>query len=57
MPTVKPVKVALIGCGNISYTYLNTLVKGGFNIIDVVGCPISSPSAARRARSSSASAR
>ena len=38
MSTVKPVKVALIGSGNISYTYLNTLVKGGFNIIDVVGC-------------------
>ena len=35
---VKPVKVALIGSGNISYTYLNTLVHGGFEIIDVVGC-------------------
>ncbi len=36
--TVKPVKVALIGSGNISYTYLNTLVNGGFHIVDVVGC-------------------
>lgn len=34
----KPVKVALIGSGNISYTYLNTLCNGGFDIIDVVGC-------------------
>ena len=33
----KPVKVALIGSGNISYTYLNTLTSG-FNIIDFVGC-------------------
>ena len=33
----KPVKVALIGSGNISYTYLNTLTSG-FSIIDVVGC-------------------
>jgi len=36
--TMKPVKVALIGSGNISYTYLNTLVNGGFSIVDVVGC-------------------
>lgn len=36
--SVKPVKVALIGSGNISYTYLNTLTKGGFHIVDVVGC-------------------
>ncbi len=35
---LKPVKAALIGSGNISYTYLNTLVNGGFNIIDMVGC-------------------
>ena len=55
MPTVKPVKVALIGCGNISYTYLNTLVKGGFNIIDVVGCSDIIPE--RSKASSSASAR
>ncbi len=33
----KPVKVALIGSGNISYTYLNTLTSG-FSIIDLVGC-------------------
>lgn len=33
----KPVKVALIGSGNISYTYLNTLTSG-FSIIDFVGC-------------------
>ena len=50
MPTVKPVKVALIGCGNISYTYLNTLVKGGFNIIDVVGCSDIIPRAQQGAR-------
>ena len=31
------VKVALIGSGNISYTYLNTLTTQ-FNIIDMVGC-------------------
>ena len=36
--SLKPVKVALIGSGNISYTYLNTLCNGGFNIIEVVGC-------------------
>jgi predicted dehydrogenase len=35
---MKPVKVALIGSGNISYIYLNTLKSGGFSIIDVVGC-------------------
>ena len=35
---MNPVKVALIGSGNISYTYLNTLVKGGFHMVDVVGC-------------------
>ncbi|MCL2421402.1 MAG: Gfo/Idh/MocA family oxidoreductase [Defluviitaleaceae bacterium] len=34
----KPVKVALIGSGNISYTYLNTLVNGNFSIVDMVGC-------------------
>ena len=34
---LKPVKVALVGAGSISYTYLNTLSKG-FNIIDLVGC-------------------
>jgi len=33
----KPVKVALIGSGNISYTYLNTLTKG-WDIIEMVGC-------------------
>ena len=33
----KPVKVGLIGSGNISYTYLNTLTKD-WDIIDVVGC-------------------
>ena len=35
--SLQPVKVALVGAGNISYTYLNTL-SGGFNIIDLVGC-------------------
>jgi predicted dehydrogenase len=35
---MKPVKVGLIGSGNISYVYLNTLVNGGFSIVDVVGC-------------------
>jgi predicted dehydrogenase len=34
---VKPVKVALIGSGNISYTYLNTLTSG-LQIIEMVGC-------------------
>jgi len=34
---VKPVKVAVIGSGNISYTYLNTMVNT-FKILDVVGC-------------------
>ena len=33
---LKKVKVGLIGSGNISYTYLNTLTK--FSIIDMVGC-------------------
>jgi len=33
----QPVKVALIGSGNISYTYLNTL-SSGFNIVELVGC-------------------
>ena len=35
--SVKPVKVGLIGAGNISYTYLNTLTSG-FDIIELVGC-------------------
>ena len=35
---MKPVKCALIGSGDISYTYLNTLVRGGFTIVDMVGC-------------------
>jgi predicted dehydrogenase len=35
---MKKVKVALIGSGNISYIYLNTLVHGGFSIVDMVGC-------------------
>lgn len=35
--SLKPVKIALIGSGNISYTYLNTLTSG-FNIVDLVGC-------------------
>ncbi|SCI71877.1 Uncharacterized oxidoreductase yvaA [uncultured Clostridium sp.] len=34
---IKPVKVALIGSGAISYTYLNTMVNT-FGILDVVGC-------------------
>ena len=33
----KPVKVAIIGSGNISYTYLNTLTQE-WNIVEVVGC-------------------
>ena len=36
--SIKPVKVALIGSGSISYVYLNTLKNGGFTIVDVVGC-------------------
>ena len=35
--SLKPVKVALVGSGNISYTYLKTL-SSGFNIIDLIGC-------------------
>jgi len=35
---MKPVKMALIGSGNISYTYLHTLTKGGFTIAEMVGC-------------------
>lgn len=34
---VKPVKVALIGSGHISYTYLHNMVHR-FSILDVVGC-------------------
>jgi predicted dehydrogenase len=34
---LKPVKIAAIGSGRISYTYLNTLTSG-FSIIDLVGC-------------------
>ena len=33
---LKKVKVGLVGSGNISYTYLNTLTQ--LNIIDMVGC-------------------
>ena len=33
---VDKVKVGLIGSGNISYTYLNTLTQ--FSIIEMVGC-------------------
>ena len=35
--SLKPVKVGIIGSGNISYTYLNTLTSG-FSIIEVKGC-------------------
>ena len=35
--SLKPVKVAVVGSGNISYTYLNTL-SSGFHIIELVGC-------------------
>ena len=34
---LKPMKTAVVGSGNISYTYLNTL-SSGFTIIDLVGC-------------------
>ena len=34
---LKPMKVGVIGSGNIAYTYLNTLTSG-FSIIEVVGC-------------------
>lgn len=34
---VQPVKIAVIGSGHISYTYLNSLVNK-FSIVDVVGC-------------------
>jgi predicted dehydrogenase len=35
--SLKPVKTAIIGSGNISYTYMNTLTSG-FSIIELVGC-------------------
>ncbi|MCL2188877.1 MAG: Gfo/Idh/MocA family oxidoreductase [Defluviitaleaceae bacterium] len=35
---MKKVKCALIGSGNISYVYLNTLKNGGFSIVEMVGC-------------------
>ena len=35
--SLKPVKVAIIGSGNISYTYMNTLTSG-FSIIELIGC-------------------
>ena len=35
--SIKPLKVALIGAGAISYTYLRTMVQD-FDILDVVGC-------------------
>jgi len=34
---MKPVKIGVVGCGMISYTYLNTLTKG-FAAVEVVGC-------------------
>ena len=37
MSSIKPVKVGIIGCGMISYTYLNTLTSG-FSAVEVVGC-------------------
>lgn len=37
MAAIKPIKVALIGAGAISYTYLNSMVNT-FDILDVVGC-------------------
>ncbi len=55
--SIKPVKVALIGSGNISYTYLNTLVNGGFSIIDVVGCSDLIPERSKAGPSCSASVR
>ncbi|MCL2867675.1 MAG: Gfo/Idh/MocA family oxidoreductase [Clostridia bacterium] len=33
----KPVKIAVVGSGNISYTYMNTLTAG-FHIAELVGC-------------------
>jgi len=37
MPAVKPIKVGLIGSGDISWTYLHNMTKY-FGILDVVGC-------------------
>jgi predicted dehydrogenase len=37
MGNIKPVKIGLVGSGNISYTYLNTLTSG-FAGVEVVGC-------------------
>ncbi|MCL2056819.1 MAG: Gfo/Idh/MocA family oxidoreductase, partial [Oscillospiraceae bacterium] len=35
--SIKPVKIGVVGSGNISYTYLNTLTSG-FSAVEVVGC-------------------
>lgn len=37
MAAVKPIKVGVIGCGDISWTYLQNLTDN-FGILDVVGC-------------------
>ena len=37
MSNLKPVKTAVIGSGNISYTYMNSLTSL-FSIVDLVGC-------------------
>ncbi len=34
---LKPVKIAVLGCGAISDAYLNTMINR-FKILDVVGC-------------------
>jgi len=34
---LKPVKTAVVGCGNISDAYLNTMINR-FKVLDVVGC-------------------
>jgi len=48
---MKPIKVAVIGSGAISYIYMNTLKNGGFSIVELVGCADKIPerSAARAA--------
>lgn len=48
MASVKPIKVAVVGCGMISDAYLNTMVNR-FRILEVVGCCDRNPSKAERA--------
>lgn len=48
MIPVKPVKVAVVGCGEISDTYLRSMI-GRFQILEVVGCCDRNPERAEQA--------